>query len=204
MTIDSIDCIIYTSYFLIPGFIVAETTNTMIPSKRRSDAEKVLVYLGYSILNFGCWFWAFYLISKQFAIRNSLYWLCLIVLVIITGTITGIIIGVLKKHSPIRWIMGKHNVMTEHPIPTAWEYKFSQLKEGERLTVHLDDGTVIRGLFYNKSFASSDMEKRDLFIEEVCMLIDDKWKPVEGSDGVWISSGAIKWISFFKEGETTK
>ncbi len=199
MTFDSVDVIVYTAYFLLPGFITAETANTIIPGKRRTDAEKGLVYLGYSILNFGCWFWAFYLLNNQFQKKTAVYWLLLILLVLCVGFVTGFIIGILKAHNPIRWIMGKCKISMEHPIPSAWEYKFSQMDEGGYLTVGLDDGTVIRGAFYNKSFASSDMEKMDIFLEEVYMLIEGQWKAVEGSDGVWISPGTIKWISFLKD-----
>ena len=199
MTLDSVDVIVYTAYFIIPGFITAETANAIIPGKRRTDAEKGLVFLGYSILNFGCWFWAFCLLNNQFQNKTAVYWLLLIALVLFAGFVTGCIIGFLSAHNPVRWIMRKIGISMEHPIPSAWEYKFSQMDEGRYLTVSIDDGTVIRGAFYNKSFASSDMEKMDIFLEEAYMLKDGQWKAVEGSDGVWISSGAIKWISFLKE-----
>ena len=74
MTISSIDVVIYTVYFLIPGFITAEIKNTIIPGKRRSEAEKTLVYLGYSVFNFGCWFWAIQLINNRFVNKTPLYW----------------------------------------------------------------------------------------------------------------------------------
>ncbi len=200
MTFNSADAIVYTAFFLIPGFIISETINSIIPGKRRSDSEKALVYLGYSILNLGCWFWLFYLINGSISDKTALYWLLLIALVVCSGTITGCIIGVLKKYNPIRRFMKMLNIPVEHPIPTAWEYKFSQMNEGRYLAVCLNDDTMIRGSFYNKSIASSDIEKMDIYLEEAYLLEDKKWKSVEGSDGVWIASGAIKWISFFEEG----
>ena len=105
-------------------------------------------------------------------------------------------------HNPIRWILGKFQIPIEHPIPTAWEYKFSRMNEGKYVTVCLDNGKKIRGAFFNKSMASSDVSNTDVYIESVYFLDEeDNWKPMEGSDGVWISSGAIKWISFLeKEG----
>ncbi len=201
MTFDSIDTIVYTAYFLIPGFVIAEVTNAITPGKRRTDAEKVIVYLGYSILNFACWFWTFNWLGNRFENKTSLYWLLLILLILSTAFITGCVVGFMRIHNPIRWLMGKLKISYEHPIPTAWEYKFSQMDKGEYLTVCLDDGTVIRGAFFNRSLASSDIKKTDIFLEEAYMFEDGKWKAVEGSAGVWISSTAIKWISFLTEEE---
>ncbi|MBQ7264809.1 MAG: hypothetical protein IJS61_01775 [Firmicutes bacterium] len=199
MIIDSINMVIYTMFFVIPGFIIAETINSIIPSKRRSDAEKLLLYLGYSILNFGCWLWLFICATNNLKDKTSLYWLVIAALALITGFLTGCVISFFKIHNPIKWVMKKIKIQVANPIPTAWEYKFSQLTQGRYLTVCLEDGTVIRGAFYNKSLASSDMENMDLFLEEVYMIDNGKWKAVKGSDGVWISSNSIKWISFLKE-----
>lgn len=200
MTLASMDVVAYTAYFLIPGFIVAETVNSIIPGKRRSDAEKILIYLGYSILNFGCWFWALRLLYKVFSKNTSWYWALLIVGVLLSGFITGCLIGFLKSHNPSRWIMERLQIPIEHPIPTAWEYKFSQMNEGKYVTVCLDNGKKIRGAFFNKSLASSDVTNKDIYIENVFFLDEkDNWRPVDGSDGVWISSGAIKWISFLEK-----
>ena len=200
MTFDSMDVVVYTAYFLIPGFVVDETINTIIPRKRRSDTEKILIYLGYSILNFGCWFWAFSLLNKFFTEKTPYYWASLIVVVLLSGLLTGSLIGIFKVHNPIKRIMEKFQISIEHPIPTAWEYKFSQMNEGRYVTVGLDDGKMIRGAFFNKSMASSDMSDKDFYIEEVYFLDENgNWNPIEGSDGVWISTGAIKWISFFKK-----
>ena len=89
MTLASMDVVAYTAYFLIPGFIVAETVNSLIPGKRRSDAEKILIYLGYSILNYGCWFWALKLLYEAFPEKTPRYWTLLIGVVLLSGFFTG-------------------------------------------------------------------------------------------------------------------
>ena len=204
MTISSIDVVIYTVFFLIPGFVTAEVKNTIIPGKRRSEAEKTLVYLGYSVFNFGCWFWAIQLLNNRFINKTPLYWGLLILITLASGFVTGCVLGVIKRLNPINKILNKLKIPIERPIPTAWEYVFSRMKEGKLVTVSLDDGTYVRGAFYNKSFASSDLEKMDIYLEEAYMLNDDeKWIRVKGSEGIWISAGAIKWISLFNEGGIT-
>ena len=200
MTFDSAEAIAYTAYFLIPGFIIAEVINSIIPGKRRGDAEKVLAYLGFSILNFGCWFWLFDLINTAFTKHTSYYWFVLIISILATGFVTGCAVGFLKKHNPIRYVMKKFKIQSEHPIPTAWEYKFSNLAEGRYLTVSLDNGDVLRGAYFNKSMVSSDMDNVDIYLEESYLLDENGvWKKVKGTDGVWVSSKSIVWISFMKK-----
>jgi len=53
-----------------------------------------------------------------------------------------------------------------HPVPTAWDYKFSNL--GTRyVIIDLKDGSIIYGKYSNNSFSSSIPEERDIYIEEV-------------------------------------
>ena len=93
------------------------------------------------------------------------------------------------------------NIQIEHTIPSAWDYKFSNQKDGRRITIALNDGTFVRGLFYNKSFASSDGNFRDIYLEESYVLKDDsvEWIKVDKTDGIWISPNSIKWISFMED-----
>lgn len=200
MQFSSLEEIVYAVFFLIPGFIVVEIENKIIPGKKRTEFERVLLFLGRSILHLGLWFWLYRIIDSTFKKYTPGYWLLLILLVIITGTITGTAIGVLKKIDIIKVICSKLKIQVEHPIPTAWEYKFSQLSNGCYLTVALENGSFLRGAFYNKSLASSDLNDLDIFIEEAYMLGEDgKWKRVKGTDGIWIPVNSIMWISFFKE-----
>ena len=66
----------------------------------------------------------------------------------------------------------------------------------------LVDGSVIYGLFSYASFASSDPEERDLFIEKV-YSVDKSGRMCEKAEieGLYISKGQIKIIEFLKESE---
>jgi hypothetical protein len=68
--------------------------------------------------------------------------------------------------------------------------------------VTLKDDSIVAGDFGPSSFSSSDGEERDLYIECVYTIPGDgtPWKCIDGSKGIWISSGEIKTIEFFKKG----
>lgn len=101
MTIDSMEAVVYTAYFLIPGYIINSVVNNIVPSKTRLESEKILHCIGYSILELAIWYWLFKIIKK---LPDDLYWLVLIFIIIITSCILGFVIGLLKKKEIIREI----------------------------------------------------------------------------------------------------
>ena len=100
-------------------------------------------------------------------------------------------IGLRKKELKIRKI--------NNPIPTAWDYIFSSPKNSRWTTVTLKSGKVLRGVYSNNSFASSDDDYRDLYLE-LSYIKDsadgDSWKLVDRTDGVWINPDEIAYIEF--------
>ncbi len=196
MVIDSIDVVLYTAYFVLPGYIIFNIIEDFIPSGEKSDAEKLVSFIGYSLIEIAGWYW---LIDKL-PRTDKWYWLILLLIVVITSAITGFIIGLLLKIGPIRKLLSKTGLQIQNRIPTAWDYKFSNLNEGRKVIVALNDGTYIRGLYYNKSFASSDSSYRDIYIEKCCILNKkEKWREVDQNDGVWINPNTIKWINFMED-----
>lgn len=196
--ISSLDTVIYTAYFLVPGYIISEIVRCFMPAKNTNDFEKSVRCLGYSIVELAIWFWLFDLINNSFESHNWAYWLILVLSVIITSIVLGFVIGILRQKVPFKTFADKLKIKVEHPIPTAWDYKFFNCQENKWVCVNLDDDTCIRGLYGAKSFSSSDSEQRDLYLEEAYTKEEgEHWEKVESTDGVWISSKNIKWISFF-------
>lgn len=64
MIIASMETVVYTAYFLIPGYIINSIVNNMVPSKTRLESEKILHCIGYSILELAIWYWLFKFIKK--------------------------------------------------------------------------------------------------------------------------------------------
>ena len=51
MTISSIEVVVYTAYFVLPGYVIYGIINSFVPMQIRSDAEKVLRFILYNLLN---------------------------------------------------------------------------------------------------------------------------------------------------------
>lgn len=64
------------------------------------------------------------------------------------------------------------------------------------VVVTTTDNERIHGLFGGQSFASSDGNNRDLFIER---LADSDFQLVERQHGLWIKESSIKFIEFIPD-----
>lgn len=86
-----------------------------------------------------------------------------------------------------------------HPIPTAWDYKMSNLS-GSWAIVTLNDGSQVLGWYGSQSFSSSIAGERDLFLESVFQMDEDgAWIKRKNTEGIWIPANQIKWIEFFSD-----
>lgn len=85
-------------------------------------------------------------------------------------------------------------------IPHAWDFVMRR-QEGYYVRVWLKDGEVVAGKYSVGSFASSDRERADLFLEEVWSLDADGYflAAVPNSGGVWIAPDSISRLEFIKE-----
>ena len=74
----------------------------------------------------------------------------------------------------------------------------------DAIIVTLTDDTKIKGWFSTNSFASSDSEERDLYIEDLYYDEGEQgWIEDTDSNGIYISKDQIKFIEF-KKGETNE
>ena len=100
-------------------------------------------------------------------------------------------------------MLEKLRIRSIHSTPTAWDYIFSQQHSGY-VIVTLTDDIKIKGWFSINSFASSDSEERDIYIEDLyCDEGEQEWIEDTDSNGIYISKDQIKFIEF-KKGETNE
>ena len=140
MTIDSIDVVFYTCIFLLPGYIIQEIISSLMPIKQYSDTIKLLRILGYSILNLAVWSWLYMRVIGELKSDKVLYWVLLSAITFISSCVTGILIGIIRHKEWLRKIFSKIKIQIEHPIPTAWDYKFSKTKDSRWVIVSLSNG----------------------------------------------------------------
>ena len=203
MTIESFDVFFYTAIFILPGFIINCIIDATNPPRRHNDGIFFLKCLLYSIIHCAIWSWLYSLILNHDFKHFTLYWLTIVISTLIGATIIAIFIVVIKQKNLIYKILEKLRIRSIHSTPTAWDYKFSQ-QDSNYIIVTLTDDTKIKGWFSTSSFASSDSEERDLYIEE--LYYDDdthEWIQDAESNGIYISKDQIKFIEF-KKGENNE
>lgn len=203
MVIDSMNTVFYTFSFLVPGYIIEEIMSNMKPLKSEKDSARILRCLVYSVVNYVTWFsWGLRILGMYFESDTVVYWVIIVAATLITAVVTGFIMGLIRGsdllYKLFRWILKNTSINFRHPIPTAWEYIFNDvMSDGAWVVIRMDNGKFIRGLYYTKSFSSSDEEYRDIYLEEVYKSENGKkWKAIPGSKGIWINPDAIRHIEF--------
>lgn len=127
-----------------------------------------------------------------------MYWILLLVITLAGAALLAVFIGVVKQKEIIERLFEKININKIHPVPTAWDYYFSK-QEASWIIVTLKNGKTIYGEFSDNSFASSDPEERDLYIEKTYSINEDMtWAEDEKSKGILISKDEIETIEFYK------
>jgi hypothetical protein len=201
MTINSLDIVFLTCVFLIPGYIIQEIIALFCPPKAIGDAKSFLSNLLYSIINCAIWSWAYQLLfNSQVKYASILFWIIILAITLLGAILLGFTIGILKNKDLFRKLIIKITKKTiMHPIPTSWDYKFSKIDYGNWIIVRLVDGKQVAGLYSSNSFSSSEVNERDLYIEEVYLInSNNEWIKQERTDGILINASEIRTIEFFK------
>ncbi|MDO6459052.1 DUF6338 family protein [Celeribacter halophilus] len=120
-------------------------------------------------------------------------WLCIVFL---GPTILGVLLGYITRTEAIRSLMNYFGINPVHALPTAWDWKFGNMRE-KLVIVTLKDQTQFAGYCGRGSFMSSDPTERDLFIEKIYDWGDENQWIDNGDHGLWIASDEIRTIEFF-------
>lgn len=136
------------------------------------------------------------MVAKETEIYSVEYWIWILVITIVVAALLAFILGVIKQKGVIEWLFEKLNLNKIHPIPTAWDYYFSKQMESW-VIVTLKNGKTIYGKFSTNSFASSDSDERDLYIEKTYSVDDDMiWKDNGKNMSILIKYDEISTIEF--------
>ncbi len=171
-----------------------------MPLRNYSDGVKLLRCLIYSVVNCAGCSWAYILITKHFTDTDPVYWLLGVLVTLLGSVLLGFVIGLIRKYGIIRDILSRYKIQIETDIPSAWDYKFSNITDKKYVIVDMTDDTKIYGLFAYNSFASSAPNERDLYLEQCYTYQEGQpWEPVERNEGIIIKGSMIKAITFFED-----
>ncbi len=201
MTFDSFDAVLLTTIFLVPGFVWSAVLSMRIPRRATSVEVRVLEFLTLSCINHACWIWLivpafkWQYLQSQPIVAGLVLLFPLLVSPIAFGVLT---VRYVYDRDWLKRFLGRFGFRTIHPIPTAWDYYFSQ-SEPCWTVVTLQNGSQVYGLFHQRSFAGDDPDERDLYIEAVFRPNDSgEWAPVEDTGGILIKANQIASIEFRK------
>lgn len=202
MTIDSFDIVFYTAVFVLPGFIINSIIDAMNPPKKHNDGIYLLKCIGLSLVSCGVWCWLYKTILECDKLSTLWHWILLALTSVIGSALLGFVIAIIKQSQCISWILSKLKINIMHTTPTAWDYLFFN-QGAVFIIVTLVDDTKLYGWYSPNSFASSDQDERDIFIEIGYKVSEDgKWEEDAQSGGFYVPKDQIKYIEF-KKGEET-
>lgn len=199
MTISNFDAVFYTLSFIVPGFIWDSVLAGIIPRKTEGKESLFLRYFTLSCLNYALWVWLIYLLPrldffKLYPLRSALSW---VLIISVSPFILGMVSGKLRSDGWFRGFLMRIGINSLHPIPSAWDYYFS-ITSSVWILVTLKDGKQVAGLFGSRSFASSDQNERDLYIQEIYKIKEDgPWQKIPDNNGIFIKGDEIKHIEFW-------
>lgn len=202
---------------IVPGLIALTVRSQFVTGQRAPRSEALLLYLAVSAIYYAFVlpfvdlilqrdFGSFTLFLNSDLWREPDKWMLVgwFLIVFVGPSLFGLLLGLNIQKNLVRGLLRQWRINLVHTIPTAWDWKFSNLSGEQWVLVTLIDGTRFAGFFGPDSFASSsDLGERDLYIQETYDIDkDNNWSQhnPDGKSGVLIASGMIRSIEFWPFG----
>ena len=194
-TLDSIKSLEFVLVFMVPGLVALYARSQFLTGRLPELKEAAPSYLALTLVYYALTY-PFFAYVVSIDVDGPWRLAMWFGLVFLGPIIFGSVLGVIASRGIIRAILSKFGFRVVHPMPTAWDYKLGDEAE-QYVLVKLKDGTEFAGIFGGRSFASSDPNERDLYIEKVFDLSKtNQWKPRKGN-GVWLKGEEIQSIEFW-------
>jgi hypothetical protein len=193
--ITSVEALCIILAFVVPGFVISVVRSQFAIGRPQKGTEQLLGYLTLSALNYAVFSWLVYILAATGFPQTHPGWAALLwFLIILVGPAAlGAGLGVAIQRDLFRPLFARLRLQPVHVVPTAWDYQFGRLRKAHWVLVKLKDGSMVGGFFGTHSFASSDPEERDIYIEQVYRIDQDStWHPMSagrGSIGRLLASG---------------
>lgn len=190
-TTESIQLVIL---FVIPGFISLKVYTLLAGSDGKHTSQQLLDAIAYSCINYAAMAFPILWIEKQnlisshpkiyFAIWSS-------ILLIVPGLLS---LGYWKLRQT-EWSLR----VLPHPQGRAWDYVFSK-RLPAWIVITLKDGRKVGGWYGGKSFASSNPNLPEIYIQEEYHINEDGGfdSPHHESGGILITESEISTIHFYQ------
>ena len=180
---------------LVPGLVILFVRSQFVTDRRPFQSAMLLSYLTVSLVYYAVAFPFLDHIRSLFENRDERVY-AWFVLIFVGPAILGLLLGINIQKNLLRRLLQRYRLNPIHAIPTAWDWKFSNIPE-QWVLVTLKDGTRFAGFCGPHSFISSDPMERDIYIQQI-YDIDEKdewfWR---GEKAVLIAPGEVRTIEFW-------
>lgn len=160
---------------LVPGFIYSGVVANFIPMRRSKEKEILLLrYLTATAFNYALCSPLIYLLTFGLIFPTRPIWqaLCWFAIIFIVPVILAVAHARIMQKDGLGWLYRLLGLRAISPIPTGWDWIFSTT-EPCYVLITLTDGTEIAGFFGGRSMASSEPERKDIYIEQVYKVPED-------------------------------
>ena len=186
-------------FFIVPGIIALFVRSRFITGRTPSTKENLLTFLILSLIYYS---FTILFIEQALAVREP--WLLRaaiwIGLILIGPAAFGLILGIAAQKEWVHRLTDYFDLTIVHVIPTAWDWRFSKMpRDGLFIMVTLTNGAIVAGHFGSKSFASSDTQERDLYIQEEYTITENgRWEARPEKVGILIPAREIRHVEFWQ------
>lgn len=160
----------------------------------------MLQYLKLSVFNFALWSYFIYrLLTDSYfdehPARAAATWF---VIFFVGPLVFGVGLGLIYQWNLPKRVLGSIGFTMLSSIPTSWDHVFLRFTNTTIwVLVTLKDDTRVAGFWGPKSYASSDPNERDIYIEQVYRVTESgPWELIERSSGILIPVEEIRYIEF--------
>jgi len=187
----------------MPGFIYRGVLTQFVPLREQGSQENVLLgYVTGTVFTYVVCSPLIFVVIATYTLRSlitapSEAILILFGILFLIPAVLAISMAYLIQHDVLSGIGRLIKLKFIHPIPTGWDWKFGGTSPSYVL-VTLVNGTVVAGWFGEDSMASSDPDRRDLFLEKVYTIPPDgsAWVETPNSAGIYFDGKQIAAIEF--------
>ena len=200
MKLENFSNLYFVVSVLVPGFIYGAVVENFIPLRRNKEKEVALLrYLTATAFNYALCSPLIYLLifGQIFPTSPIGQVLCWFIIIFVAPVILAVARAWIMQKEGLKWLYRFLGLRPISPIPTGWDWIFSRT-EPCFVLITLTDGTEIAGYFGERSMASSEPERKDIYIEKVYRvpISGGAWEVIEGSLGMHVNGPNIAYIEF--------
>lgn len=202
MKFDSATDLYFIVAVFVPGFVFDAVLSKFVPRHASAMREVLLLRLfTATAFNYAVCSPLIYLLVNGAIFVDSprsqaWTWLGIIFLV---PVVLAVIVAGASQRGLLAWASTKLGLRSINPIPTGWDWIFSQTDPCFVL-VTLRDSSTVAGYFGQQSMASSDRDHKDLYLERVYVVpAVGPWQAVDRSMGIYIDGSQISSVEFRQE-----